>query len=381
MSVSALFVLLLVSSFRVSVSRAQPFGAPGLIVRFFAAGHGDSVFLRTRSGHNVLIDAGTGRWKWGDHLVRRRILPFFRKMGIRHLDAFIITHPHNDHFGDPATLRRYIRFPCIYTNADGRYHLSRLLPALMWAAGQPIPLVTVQSGDSLRFGGLNLQVINPPAGGKHPSQVLTRSRQNNRSLVIVATYGRVRFLLPADVRHRTQRRILRSGVPIRADVLKIGHHGLGGSYRGWLEAIRPRYAVQTCCDGPWLRQKPTPILRQLARLGVPVFRLDKHRDVQFSTDGVTLQVNTFDDFSGLGRRHRAAAVRFDRRLRLKAVRKRVRQERFKRTAARKAKNASRRAGRSRTRKNQRTKRRPIRHPSRTRQTRRVRSGKPPRNVQ
>ena len=58
-----------------------------LRVRFFAAGHGDSILLTTTDGHRVLVDAG--RFVGGDHLVRRRLIPWFKQHHIRKLDAFV----------------------------------------------------------------------------------------------------------------------------------------------------------------------------------------------------------------------------------------------------------------------------------------------------
>ena len=54
----------------------------------------------------MLVDAG--RFIGGDHLVRRRLIPFFREQRIKKLDTFVVTHPHPDHYGDPIALRRHV---------------------------------------------------------------------------------------------------------------------------------------------------------------------------------------------------------------------------------------------------------------------------------
>ena len=332
---------LLIASHRSPAHADQPTGGT-LTVRFFAAGHGDSALLRTDRGHTLLLDAGTGRRRLGDHTLRRRILPYFKRAGIRRLNAFIISHPHNDHFGDPVLLRRRIVFPWIMTNADGAYYLERLQPALAKAAGRAVPVITLRKGYRVRYGRLLLEVLHPPGGGLTPQEVMnssSNSKVNNRSLVIRARYGRVRFLFTGDLSKKGERRMLAAGANVRADVLKLGHHGQGSTSKAWLRAVLPRYAVFSCCDRPWYTRMSLTLRRMLRRHRVKLFRTDKHRDIHFVTDGRRLRVRVIEDLSGLNRGHRSwvykdriARKRRARKLRLRATREQRVENRRKRLA-------------------------------------------------
>lgn len=276
-------------------SRPGSGGRKGLTVRFFAAGHGDSTLLRTSRGHNVLIDAGRGHPDIGDHLVKRRLLPFFRKHRIRRLDAFIITHPHFDHIGDPATLRRHIVYPAIHTNLDGVYYLKWLAPFISRVSGSTVSVKLLKKGDRMNFGRLTLNVLHPSARATPAHRVRSVARHNNRSLVIRATYGKIRFLFTGDVSFYGERRILATRVPVRAHVLKLGHHGRGSTSTAWLRAVRPRYAVATCGD-TWHGRNdrlPRSLFQRLRRFRVRLYRTDRHGDVEFSTDGRSLKVKHF----------------------------------------------------------------------------------------
>ncbi len=71
-------------------------------------GQGDSLLLRSPSGRAVLIDAGgsrDGRFDPGE----RRVAPELWRLGLRRLDALVVTHAHPDHVGGARFLLRAFR--------------------------------------------------------------------------------------------------------------------------------------------------------------------------------------------------------------------------------------------------------------------------------
>jgi len=255
-----------------------------LRVRFFAAGHGDSMLLSTTDGHRVLVDAG--RFIGGDHLVRRRLVPWFKKHHIRRLDALLITHPHPDHLGDPVMLRKHVAFNTIHTNLDGAVLFSTLAPGLHQAAGRPVRLVTLVQGDRLQFGRLRLRVLNPPKNAIPPSRVSRISDQNDRSLVLRVSYGTVKILLAADLTTKGEDQLLATRQPLFAHVLKLGHHGRGSTSEAWLKRVRPKHAIATCGDYLGRLQKVEPALvARLKQHHVKLHRTDEHGDIVVITDG------------------------------------------------------------------------------------------------
>ncbi|MFH2006702.1 MAG: MBL fold metallo-hydrolase [bacterium] len=270
-----------------------PVPPPRLTVRFFAAGNADSILLSTSAGHRVLVDAGLAME--GNHLVRRRLLRFFREQRIKKLDYFVVTHPHPDHFGDPVQLRRRVAFPSIHTNADGAVLLRTLTLRLRLAAGSPVSIVTLRQGDHLELGRLQLRVLSPSRAAKPPLQVSSPGEQNERSLVLMAQYGSHRFLLAADLGYAGERTLLDTGLPLRADVLKLGHHGQGSTSDAWLRRVRPKFAVATCGHDALgsRRELSRALLTRLNLHKVKLLRTDRHGDVVFETDGRNLRWETY----------------------------------------------------------------------------------------
>lgn len=262
-----------------------------LVVRFFAAGHSDATLLRTPGGHVVLVDAGRGnRMLMGDNLAERRLLPHLRELGIRRLDAFIITHPHPDHVGDAPRLATRLEIARFYLNPGGMEKVAGILEGVI-PQGR---FESLHRGRRLMFGRLRLQVLHPPDGAvAAPGPSLSR-RENNRSLVMRARFGQRSFLLAGDVVGGGERRILAAQQKVRADVLKLGHHGVGGTGEAWLRAVGPQFAVASC--GLYRRgrsSQPRPaLLARLKKHGVRLLRTDRQGDVVFETDGQRLRVRT-----------------------------------------------------------------------------------------
>src|SRR5439155_5174435 len=131
--------------------------------------------------------------------------------------------------------------------------------------------------------------LDPPEGGRSPEAIRARMdernwrgvlrEENNRSLVIRATYGRVRILFTGDLSYEGERRLLRTRAvrkKLRAEVLKLGHHGIRSSAAPWLQAVRPRYAFACVGEYGGRMRHPWPdLLARLRGLRVRALRTDR----------------------------------------------------------------------------------------------------------
>src|SRR5262249_32945695 len=119
---------------------------------------------------------------------------------------------------------------------------------------------------------------------------------NNDSLVLRLTFGNQHILLPGDAEQQAERVILRenSAESLRAEVLKIGHHGgRNSSVPEFLSAVRPRLAIISAgADNPYGHPSPE-VLQRLENAGALVLRTDRDGAVQVATDGRTLEVRCF----------------------------------------------------------------------------------------
>lgn len=202
---------------------------------FLDVGQGDAIHLRFPDGTNWLVDAGQGR---APDMGRAVLVPYFRHEGIRRLDSVAITHPQEDHIGgfssvvDEIPITEYVDPGVPYDSA----HYRRILAALK---RRHVPIVAVQTGDESELpGGMRVTVLGsgPPPGAENI---------NDASIVLRFTHPSGGLVLTGDAGERAFARINASGRPVRADVLKVPHHGAkpGREERLFLSRVKPSVSV------------------------------------------------------------------------------------------------------------------------------------------
>ncbi|MEM7208436.1 MAG: DNA internalization-related competence protein ComEC/Rec2 [Pseudomonadota bacterium] len=215
-------VLVLVSrgvSLIVAAVRPQPLEGD-LQVTALDVGQGLSVLVRTRN-HNLLYDTG-GRFSDSFNAGSAVIVPTLRQLGIRKLDAVIISHGDLDHRGG---------FNDLVENVD----IERLL------SGNPLmlprPAKPCFQGQTWNWDGVLFEILHPSAG--KPS-----SNRNDRSCVLRVSFGERAVLLPGDIEHTSESRLLRSHQNVSADILLAPHHGSASSSTpAFIAAVEPDHVV------------------------------------------------------------------------------------------------------------------------------------------
>ena len=251
-------------------------------------GQGDAILLRTNAGHWILFDAGPA-WRGGD-AGRTTVLPYILRRG-GSLDAFVLSHPHTDHVGGAATVFAAMR-PRAYWDAAFAGGSESYIASLAAAKKQGIQWHRVHPGDSIRIDGVTVSFLAPDSawtvGLKDP---------NLASTIAVVRYGVVRFLLVGDAERAEEDWLLaQHRDELRADVLKVGHHGSStSSSDAFLDAVHPDLAVISVGAGNMYGHPSNDVLHALSRIGAEVLRTDQAGTVIVRTDGVHIEVEAKGD--------------------------------------------------------------------------------------
>jgi hypothetical protein len=142
----------------------------------------------------------------------------------------------------------------------------------------------VKRGDTLPLGGLTFDVLNPegPEG----------EDLNDQSLVLRLVYGKVAFLFTGDAGSAAETSMLAGGEPLRAQVLKVGHHGSeSGSSPAFLAAVRPGVAVYSAGAGNDFGHPHAETLAALAAAGATIYGTDVNGTVVVTSEGTTYKVD------------------------------------------------------------------------------------------
>jgi competence protein ComEC len=133
----------------------------------------------------------------------------------------------------------------------------------------------------LSVGGVRIEILGPvrPLTG-------TRSDPNNNSLVLAVTTGGFRVLLTGDAETEEQLSLLAADDPgwLRADVLKVAHHGSAYQAEEFLAAVAPRVALVSVGEGNDYGHPSPVLLARLERGGARVLRTDRQGDLAVVRD-------------------------------------------------------------------------------------------------
>jgi competence protein ComEC len=260
-----------------------PTRVPGAELHMIDVGQGDAIALRTPRGRWILVDAGRS-WRGGD-AGRATLIPYLRRHG-GSVAAFVLSHPHADHAGGAATIVRALR-PAIFW--DGAYvgTSDTYRDALAAVASAGVTWERARPGSRHTIDDVELEFLAPDSAWTR-----ALSDPNEASVVLLIRYGAVRFLLVGDAERAEEAWLLaRDSLALRADVLKVGHHGSNTSTTPrFLRAVRPSVAlVSVGADNTYGHPSPH-VLGALATHGATVVRTDRHGTVIVRTDGVRVEL-------------------------------------------------------------------------------------------
>lgn len=232
-------------------------------VTFLDVGQGDAELITFRDGSRMLIDGGPD-WAALEALGKR--LPFFD----RGIDVVVLSHPNTDHMVSlPEVLRRY-RVRTLVT-AGTTFDSGLYRAILSGAALRQVHHTVLRAGDSLRIDDAALTVLWPPI---IRPQGMDKD-VNNDSLVLRLEERGKRVLFTGDLESIVERTLVAAGVDLRADILKVGHHGsaTSSSYE-FLRAVRPSTAIISVGrENPYRHPHPG-VMERLRSLGIEFRRTD-----------------------------------------------------------------------------------------------------------
>ncbi|MET0840383.1 MAG: ComEC/Rec2 family competence protein [Marmoricola sp.] len=234
-------------------------------------GQGDGLVLNAGRGTAVVVDAGP------DPAAMDRCL---RRLGVRRVPVLVLTHFHADHVdGLAGALRgRSVGVIEVSPLADP---LSGAHDVLGSAAASGVPVRVAAYGETGRVGAVSWQVVAP--SGEPPAT--SESPPNDASVVLLVETRGLRILLMGDEEDGSQSRLLRETGGLRADVLKVAHHGSARQDPDLVRATGARLAVISVgADNEY--GHPAPSLMALLRGSVGrVARTDRDGDVAVVVDG------------------------------------------------------------------------------------------------
>lgn len=260
-----------------------PRGSHEMELHLLDVGQGDAVAVRSPAGRWILVDAGRG-WRGGD-VARSTIIPYLRRRG-GHLALLVLSHPHADHIGGAASIVRALRPPEIRDAAfaAGSESYAR---ALAMAQQLGARWQRVRPRERMVIDGVELDFLAPDS-----AWTASLRDPNEASVVLRIRYGRRAILLTGDAERAEEEWLLTHAAErLRADVLKVAHHGSPtSSTPPFLAAVAPRIALVSVGALNAYGHPGPVVMQRLRAQGALILRTDQLGTVRLRTDGSTLTV-------------------------------------------------------------------------------------------
>jgi competence protein ComEC len=269
---------------------ARRAGAPRgeLRATFLDVGQGDAAIVDLPDGEAIVIDGG-GLVGSPIDTGERVVAPTLRSRRRTHLAAAVLTHPHPDHFTGLASGLAAVRVGALWDTGEGeREGVSGPYAALMGGArARAVPILRPSDVCGARVvGGARIDVLAPC-----PAPVPDRG-PNDNSFVMRIAYGARAMLFVGDAEREEEEDLLaRARDRLRADVLKVGHHGSRtSSSAAFLAAVAPSEAVVSVGSRNRFGHPHPVTLDALSASGARVWRTDHDGAIVAATDGAALRI-------------------------------------------------------------------------------------------
>lgn len=267
--------------------RARADVKPKDILRISAldVGQGDSIAIDLPDGRFMLIDGGGVPASSFD--IGERVLgPVLRARRRSRVDIAVISHPHPDHYGGFVSGLRAVELGELWDTGEverghgPRGDMAKILSDAR-ARGAAVVRPGELCGEPRFFGRARVDVVAPCPG---PDAALST---NDASFVLRIQLGSKAALLVGDLEAEGEKRLLDAASgSLRADLLKVGHHGSKtSSGEALLDAVSPRYAVVSCGVRNRFGHPSAGVLEALGRRGARVARTDLGGEWRWWTDG------------------------------------------------------------------------------------------------
>ena len=202
-------------------------------IYFINVGQGDSILIKDRN-KTVMIDTG-GNTSFD--MARETLIPFFNKIGVRHLDLLVTTHDDFDHAGAASSLIENFK---VYNY----YHQRDNFPC--------------------QVGNIYLENINFYDGD-----------ENDSSLVFLLDFMDKKWMFTGDASIASEKSIINSGINIDCDILKVAHHGSStSSCEEFIKATSPSEAIISCGAKNKYGHPNQEVIERLQKYNVKIRRTD-----------------------------------------------------------------------------------------------------------
>ena len=256
-----------------------------LQVDFLDVGQGDSALVTMPDGTTLLVDGGGNIFDTTRRIGETVVSEYLWWRGLDHVDYILVTHADADHIdGLNDVLKNFKVHNALIARAPANDpEFAKFSETLK----QTNTLAAIlQAGDVIHFGDVEVSVLWPTAGGE--------TSANNDSIVLRLKFGERAILLTGDIERQAERSLLNSGQNLRADVVKVPHHGSKtSSTDDFVHATAPQFAIISVGRHSMFGHPHQEVVQRWQANGAAVLTTGECGTISITTDGADLILKRF----------------------------------------------------------------------------------------
>ncbi|WP_270179349.1 DNA internalization-related competence protein ComEC/Rec2 [Alkalihalobacillus sp. CinArs1] len=259
-----------------------PYMNPYGTVAFLDVGQGDCIIITLPfQRQTIVIDTGgtpvfgeKERWEQPQSqfdVGADIVVPYLKSKGIRSIDLLLLTHGDFDHVGGTIAILNEISVKHIMLDrSDEQTNTEKEIMQLANKKGSKM----LKASEELKWnsGGAFFSIV----------QALQVKEENDGSIVLYAELGKYRWLFLGDIEEVGEKELLSSNDNIKADILKVGHHGSdSSSSEELIRGVDPKIAVVSAGKDNRYGHPHPDVIARFKELGVKMMRTDESGTITY----------------------------------------------------------------------------------------------------
>ncbi len=252
-----------------------------LRVDFLDVGQGDAALVTMPDGTTLLVDGGGNTFDASRRIGETVVSEYLWWRGLSQIDYVVATHADADHIdGLNDVLKNFsVRGALVGRTPAEDPDFIKFAETLRQTKTH---LETIEQGDTIRFGDVEVSVLWPPAG--------THASSNDNSVVLRLQFGERSILLTGDIEKAAERALLAP----KTDVVKVPHHGSKtSSTEAFVFATKPTFAIISVGRQSMFGHPHKEVVERWQANGATVLTTGNYGTITITTDGKDLTLKTF----------------------------------------------------------------------------------------
>lgn len=252
-----------------------------LTIYFMDVGQADSSLIVLPNKDTILIDAGNNDDS-------QMLVNSFKSLGVSKINILVGTHPHEDHIGGLDDIIDNFDIGNVYM--PNKYSETKTFQDVLTALKNKNKTITLPKVGDVIYDKNNVKVTILSPENKEYKEM------NNYSIVLKIEYNNNSFLFMGDAEKDVEEEILNRNTSVKADVLKVGHHGSNTSSSiDFLKNVNPKYSIiQVGLNNTYGLPKEET-LNRLTQLNSTIYRNDLCGTIKLVSDGNNISITTEKD--------------------------------------------------------------------------------------